>query len=301
MKKNIGLLILSFIIALCFYFYVNSKSGQQTYTLMVPVATSNVPADKLVILSSSSQVQVTIKGPQYILQSVATKANTTLDIRIPEDVTNTYSTPITPKDFNFPSGVDVLSIEPQDVTFSLDKVITKKLPVVIPRIGQLSEDFKLASFQVTPDIVEVSGPELELKDKKIVEAEPIDMRSIQEDVDIVTKLRPLGKFTKFKDDSVSVNIAVKPVNVTKEFRGLNIEIKNEVTKVFNVDFKTVDVLLSGPKAMMNDLQIQDVKPYIRIDEDAAKNFMANINVDLPQDVSIVSINPKAIKLKPARN
>lgn len=301
MKKNLGLLILSFIIALCFYFYVNSKSGQQTYTLMVPVATSNVPADKLVILSSSSQVQVTIKGPQYILQSVATKANTTLDIRIPEDVTNTYSAKITPKDFNFPSGVDVLSIEPQDVTFSLDKVITKKLPVVIPRIGQLSEDFKLASFQVNPDIIQVSGPELELKDKKTVEAEPIDMRGIKEDVDIVTKLRPLGKFTKFKEESVNVSVAVKPVNISKEFKGLNIEIKNEVTKAFNIDFKTVDILVSGPKAIIQDLQTKDVKPYIRINEEAAKNLVVDINVDLPQDVSIVSMNPKTLKLKPIRN
>lgn len=295
--KNLGTLIISVIIAIFLTIIVNDKSGLSSINLNVPIVTSNLPKDKIVILSSKSQVQVTIKGQSYLLSDVIAKKGVNLDVKFPDNVTTTYTAKIAPNDFKFPAGVEVLNIDPPEVTFSLDKVISKDLPVVVPRIGAIDEMYKLTSFQVDPEFVKVTGSEIELKGIKRIQTEPIDLRSVTEDVVIETKLRSTGQFTTPEKESVKVAIAVKTIQGDKEFKGLNIDIRNKITTPYDFDFKIVDVLVRGAKKDVEKLTIENIKPYIEIDEDASANKKALVHVELPEGISLISVNPKNILLR----
>lgn len=299
--KNIGFLIFSFIIALCLTYYVNSKSGTSSTTLIVPVVTSNLPTDKIVIAQSKSQVQVTIKGPSYLLNNVS-RNGINLDIKFPDNISTSYSTKIVPNDLHLPAGhlpkgLEVLNIEPQELTFTLDNVVTKQVPVVVPRIGRVDDNYRLVGFKVEPDVIELSGSEMELKDIKRVQTESVDLRNVTENIVQDVKLRSVGSFVKPSSDTVKVQILVRELQGSKEYKSLNIEIRNEINKAFDVDFKTVDVMVTGPKRIIDTLSLDKVKPYIKIDESVAEAKQAKLQVELPSDVVLESVNPKNILLK----
>ena len=298
--KNLGLLIISFIIAICLTYFVNSKSGMSSTNLIMPVVTSNLPQNKIVIATSKSQVQVTVRGPSYLLNNVS-RMGANLNIKFPDDISTSYSTKISPSDLHLPSNLEVLNIEPQELTFTLDNQVTKSIPVVVPRIGTLDERFRLVGFKVEPETIDVTGSELELKGIKRVQTESIDVRNITENVIQDVKLRPIGSFVKPAKDMVKVQILVREVQGTKEFKSLNIEIRNQINKAFDVDFKTADVMISGAKRDVQKLSIDNIKPYILIDEETAESKHAKLQVEVPEGFTIVGVNPKTILLKDKKN
>ena len=298
--KNLGLLIISFLIAICLTYFVNSKSSMSSTNLIVPVVTSNLPQNKIVIASSKSQVQVTVKGPSYLLNNVS-RQGINLNIKFPDKIGTSFNTKISPNDFHLPSGLEVLNIEPQELTFTLDNLVTKSVPVVVPRIGKLDEMYRLVGFTVEPESVDVTGSELEIKSLTRVQTESVDLRNITENVEQEVKLRQVGSFIKPSKDSVKLKIFIREVQSTKEFKSLNIEIRNQVNKAFDVDFRTVDIMISGPKRDVQKLSIDNIKPYILIDEDTAESKRAKLQVELPKGLELVSVNPKTILLKEKKN
>lgn len=295
--KNFGTLVIAFIIAIFLTVIVNDKSGSSSVNLNVPIVTSNLPEDKIVILSSKSQVQVTIKGPSYLLSDVIAKKGVNLDIKFPNNITTTYTAKIKPSDFKFPAGVDVLSIEPSEVTFSVDNVISKRLPVVVPRIGTIDEMYKLLEFKVEPEFINVKGSEIELKGIKRIQTEPVDLRNITEDSIVETNIRAIGQFTTAEEKTVKVKISVRALKANKEFKGVSIDIRNQIAKPYEVDFKTVDLLLSGAKKDIDNLTIDKIKPYVTIKEDTLVQRKAQVFVELPVGIELLSVNPKNIFLK----
>ncbi|MGI6680833.1 MAG: YbbR-like domain-containing protein [Bdellovibrionota bacterium] len=294
--KNFGLLIISFIIAICLMFIVNDRSGTSSTNLVVPVVTSNLPTDKIVVSTSKSQVQVTIKGPSYLLNNIS-RTGVNLNIKFPDNVSNAYSRMLSPSDLHLPTGVEVLNIEPHELSFTIDNLVSKRVPVVVPRIGSLDNAYRLVEFKVEPEAVELVGSEIELRGIKRVQTESVDLRNITSSTVQDVKLRQVGSFVKANSEMVKVNIIIRDVQDTKEIKGLNIEIRNEVNKQFDVNYKTVDVMVKGAKKDIKVLNANKVRPFIKIDEEASKNKQANLEFELPDGISLFSSNPKNVSLK----
>jgi YbbR domain-containing protein len=57
------------------------------------------------------------------------------------------------------SPVELISIEPSQITLMLEKEITKEFPVQVVQVGDLALGYEIQDISLTPDIVNVSGPQ----------------------------------------------------------------------------------------------------------------------------------------------
>jgi YbbR domain-containing protein len=293
--KNFGLKVLAVAIALSLYLFVHSQNNSSIISLVVPVELRNLPTNKVVILPALRQAQVSIKGPSFMLREVAISAPT-FRIDLPPELGDRFDVVLTGADLALPSAIEVVSISPSKLELIFDSIVTKKLPLEVPKIGSLPEDYELSEIRLEPSEIEVTGPETELRGLTSIPTRPLDLRAISGDSESVLAVRGPGSLTKTSIEQVKVFIKVNQIQAKKKFSKLKIQINSENNAKYNVSPEEVNIVLVGPKSKLAGLTEETVKPYISINADNSKQNELPIVIDLPDGVSIANISPEKVKL-----
>ena len=56
------------------------------------------------------------------------------------------------------SNVKITNIEPSEILFTIDKLITREMPIRVNTVGELGEDLAMGDFSLSPQTVLVTGP-----------------------------------------------------------------------------------------------------------------------------------------------
>ena len=88
--KNLGLKLISLVFAIILAYFVNSEGNTSIVGFVVPVEFQNVPSDKVLLRPSHRQVEVTIKGPSFVISKVAAEPRV-FKVRLPIGVGNSFS------------------------------------------------------------------------------------------------------------------------------------------------------------------------------------------------------------------
>lgn len=292
--KNLGLKVLSLTIALMLYLFVHSQTNATVIALVVPVELKNMPAEKMVLLPALRQAQVSIKGPSFLVREVAI-SSPAFHVKLPKDVGQRYEVSLSDDQLPLPPSVEVLSIQPSSMELIFDTVITRDLPVEVPRIGKLSESVRLVDVTVTPETVAVRGPETELKGVDSIRSQPIDMRTIETSTDFTVSLRTIGQYSKATTDTVTVSVAVASVSLEKKFPAIPVEVRVVNGYSYEVIPGVVDVEVTGPHKIIEKLTASAVTPFVKVEGVLESNDLA-VRVDLPEGVSLVQTDPPNVRL-----
>lgn len=80
-----------------------------------------------------------------------------------------------PSNVRVPSGIEVESIEPNPISVRLEPVESAVLPIRITTIGEPAAGARVAGWNVTPDWVNVTGPQSMVRLLEFIEAEPVSV------------------------------------------------------------------------------------------------------------------------------
>jgi YbbR domain-containing protein len=298
--------VIAFFIALGLYFVATGQTENSVLTVTVPIQLTNLPKDRVVLLPTVLETQVKLQGPTSIVGPSASQL--TFQYSLPAEVQNRHQLALTPESLRLPGAVKVVSIHPSDIELILDELVTREnVPVVVPKIGKVSENLRLTGLDVSPPKVSINGPKTEVDTIRVVESDPIDLRTIEQSVVIQQRLRPPGSFSQLSTEAVQVGVEITPVTADRSFSRIAVEVRSKSSRKFALSPSMVTVSLKGPKSKIGELNQNDVVPYVQIpgEDDNPKSPSGLISkaaaipvkVSLPENIELIEIDPPIVQVR----
>jgi YbbR domain-containing protein len=159
LRANIGLGVLSLALAVTLWAFVTKEENPtrtDSFPSTIPVETVNVPEGLAVASLSDAAVSVRISAPDNIWGDLTTE-----DFRAVADLSTAKAreNTITLRFESKRRQVDVVEVDPRQITVTLEPVTTKVVPVTVKLIGTPPLGYGTAPSRTTPEQVEVTGAE----------------------------------------------------------------------------------------------------------------------------------------------
>lgn len=174
------------------------------------------------------------------------------------------------KDVRPPAGLSIVAVRPSELSLNLDRLSDRTIPIQV-ELGseEPAPGFEVASIEVSPTRVRVSGPYTELKRIDSVATEPVSLAGADRDVEQRVLLRtPVGPFTlREREARVTVRLREKLVErtllVPVEARGVPPGFSVEVAP------ESVRLELRGPQRVIDRLERGALKAFVDVSREAA--------------------------------
>ena len=165
-----------------------------------------------------------------------------------------------------PSGVDIISVNPSDLTVRCDKNISKTIPIEPLFKGAPPLDYKKGVITITPKHTTVTGPESILKEVKSVNTDPIQLdMSTVDSFQVEKKLQPIATKIIASPSEVQIKVEIYKALATRVFENipLFLLISNKlIIYTPKLLTRTVDVTLHGPKSHLELLSKNQIRAFI---------------------------------------
>jgi YbbR domain-containing protein len=297
-SRGIPLKLVSLLIALLLAYAVQSARNASVVSLFVPIEVKNAPEDKALVKPAKRGVQVTLKGPSFLIGPVASSPPA-IRVKLPELLEDRVSVSFKASDIALPSSIEVLNIEPSQMEFVFEPLERQEVRVEVPRIGQLSQGLILEGVEVSPKVVALRGSRSELKALRVVESDPIDLGDVDETREFNLDLRLSGTAVTPSTRSVVAKVIVGHQPTERIFKGRSIELRVvSGGGGFSVVPEKVAVTLSGPPSVISRTEEQVVIPFIRIPANLPDATpQRKVEVEVPAGIKVVAVEPAYVALK----
>ncbi|MCO6432623.1 MAG: hypothetical protein J5J00_17355 [Deltaproteobacteria bacterium] len=293
--KNLTLKLFSLLIAVMLAYYVHSDSSEGVVAITVPIELKGLPADRIVTSPFPRQVQLSVKGPSFLLGQLYPNPPS-MRVKVPPDVGNRFTVTFNKSDVNLPAGIKVISIEPSTMEFTFDTLAKKEVPVQVLQAGSLKSGIKIAEMAVIPSTVSITGPQSELAAIKSIATEAIELGEISADTEMTLELKKVGRWTEFSASEVHLKISLVKEQKERSFADLPVEIRTMQRQAFELEPAKVMIEVSGPKEVINGIKAEAVVPYVKLGPEDAPGKSYQVNVDLPKGVAVVIIEPDKVRV-----
>jgi len=184
-----GLFLVALLISVALWY---AAAGQRRERIsekrqLVPLTLINVPAHLVITSDVPERIAVGLRGPLSALRAAETARTleAILDLSDAQPGLRTYS--IQDRDIHVPPGVQVVSIEPAEITLQLERLETRTLPVRPVVTGEPAPGYAVAGVEVAPDRIAVSGPGSLLGALTQVTTEPVSVDGATEPVEAAVR------------------------------------------------------------------------------------------------------------------
>jgi YbbR domain-containing protein len=295
--KNLGLKMASLFIALVLAYAVHSTGNASVVSIFVPVELKNIPPDRVVVSPAQRSVQITIRGPSFLIGPLASSPPP-LRARLPDQIRDRALVNFQVSDLNLPHSIEVLSIEPAQMEFGLEAVEQYEVPVKVVTTGQLINGLVLEGIDTRPKGLSVHGPRPEVKKVQFVETEPLNLSEVSSSGDFILKIHTGNSRVVSSVNSIVAHVRVSKPPTDRELDFLPVELRASVRlPSVKIMPESVKVSISGPAGLVGDIDPDTIVPYVRIlDKDKAGTEIA-VRVDVPEGIRVVSVVPSRVSLE----
>jgi YbbR domain-containing protein len=297
MVSNLMLKIVSVILAVGLWFYVYT-SDYTEMSFNVPLKVVNLN-ENLAAINETGLINVVLRGPNFSLKSISFN-----DIKINIDGSNfevgevKYRIKLT--EIKVPAGITVVRVEPSEVHFIIDKLITKRVKVNPTFIGEPLKGYKIASVRINPESVQLQGSEKQLSSLDYVDTLPINLSSRYEPLvySVGLKIPEGSKVVGNNQVEVIVKFTEDIVEYTVNDLELRFKGKKEYLKYELID-KDVIVRLKGRSDKLNLNNIKNViELFLDVSNiDKGGTYLLKVERVLKSDIEIMEIKPEKVRVK----
>jgi YbbR domain-containing protein len=295
--KHLGLRLLSVVIALLLWLFVNSESNITSARIPVSVDVRDLPSNRMVLWQLKKQVEVEVRGPSFLVNRLVTTPPT-VRLKIPESVETKFTAQITRNELGIEPPLQVLSIEPSTVSFSVEKKLGKELQIKVPLIGQVPGDFQLEQVSTSPATIVLTGPESEIKDLTYVQTVPVDLREVRDTFTDEVSLRMPGKLVESNQPFVRVKVSVAPMNARRAFDDVPIEVRQSGESAVVMSPRIVKVTVVSTQSKIRELRESEILPFVKVPAQLdERGVSVPVQVELPAGYKLGSLTPEKILVR----
>ncbi len=291
--KNLGKKILAVVFALALWFSANMEQDVEK-SISGDLQYMNLPADLVIMNEPPQTLNLRVRGPRTQLSYLSPR-----DIVFTFDLVNA-SPGVSKFEINTdqikpPKGIRVIGVSPAEIRVDIDKVIEKKVDVK-PIIGLPDTGYEVVGEpRVTPSEVTIRGPKKIVSQIESISTDLVSTTAVKSNFTIEVPLRSYPRVDILGGGFAKVTVNIIEKIVTKEFKGLNINIIN-----FNgVKFETrgllkAELVFEGPYSIIKDLNSDDINVFVDVNKlkpnSKQKIQKLKVNVDYPNKGSLILKN-----------
>jgi YbbR domain-containing protein len=173
---NIGWKLLSLAAAVALWVSVASEPELATLR-SVPVEYKGVPDDLEISSSFVEDVVLEMRGPSSRLRDLRdARPAVVLDFSsVHQPGERTFT--IDPSNASLPRGIQLVRSIPEQLRFQFERRVTRPVPVDV-RLSPPHGGYAVASVQVTPPTVSVTGPQSSIERMRAVTTDPLDISGV---------------------------------------------------------------------------------------------------------------------------
>ena len=296
-RNDLTLKVFALIIAVILWSYVMSEvNPDRPETIRnIPVAFNNIEAldrQGLVLMEpTEASVTVRVNGRKFDManfDSKSIKAYVDLSgygegqIKVPVNVVV--------EDFN---NIRVERVEPSEILFKFDKLISKQKAVTVQTEGSLDPNYILGDITTKPASVLISGPRSWVNEvAEVIVKVDLDGRKVSSDVTLPVQLIDDNKEkvsgVRYEPSVIDVDIPVyRKVNVPIELQTENQLPENyEITNI-SINPSRIDLKGDNSIAYLTSISTKPIDINVFIE-----NPTMEVELDLPNNISLVNPNEK---------
>ena len=249
-------------------------------------------------VTDESLINVTLNGPRLVLNSLSYN-----DVSVEVNVSNFsgYKTDyrIKPSDVKVPSSVNVVRIQPAEITVIIDKIIHKKIEVTPAFIGEPAGGFKVGSLQITPSEVEVTGAASTLNDIDYIETLPINLSGKSEKMKYTVGLKKSSGIKNIDPSQVEVTVIFKENMVRRKLGNVPVTL---VKKNEDYNYKLLTKEVEAQVDVRSDIaESKELKKKVNIYVDVSQlnpgQYLKDIEFSSDDNIKIIEITPNKARVE----
>ncbi len=206
-KRNIGLKILSVVLAISLWFYVSNRGESETW-VDAQIDFKNVPAGMEILRQNVRKVSVSVQGYEQAVYRLRAA-----DVRVVVDLGNAKkgenSQSLDRDNVLLPRSLKVVRIEPATIKVSIDETTSRTVQVRPYITGTPERPYEVKSAVVKPSMVTIEGPRSEVEKLAVIRTDPVDITGFNEDLVQNVKLNLTGRGLRSESAEVSVSVTIR--------------------------------------------------------------------------------------------
>lgn len=292
---NVGLKLLSLLIACGLWSFVNFGERDTEESLKVPLELRNIPMHLLITSPRVDFVDLRVTGPRTLLGRIdRNRLSIGLDLGGVRPGPAVFH--VGAEALNLPRGVKVVRLNPAQVTMELERVGHKSVPVHLRLVGKPPPDLQVIDTKVSPETVQISGPASDVDEVHAVNTETVDIsKATAGTIERELPIDPLGEYISFSANRIAAQVRIDEVSQTRELKHVPVERRN-VASGYRIVPDSVRVVVRGPKRLLESLEVSTLLVSAEGANDGNDDQLVEPNVELPAGVELVTIDPRQVKL-----
>jgi len=295
--RHVGLKLISVALAVLLWMTV---SGEETVErgLRVPLELQLFPAGLEIQGEAPSTVDVRVRGTSGVLSRVSPgDVVAVLDLHAARAGNRLF--PLTPDLVHAPFGVEVVQVTPSTVALSFETSLTREVPVAASIEGLPAPGYVLGKVTVSPERVEIVGPESAVKRANEALTETIsiaDLREPQREEVTIGLVDPALRLKTQRTVTVAVQILPGPIERT--VRNRPIHLRNLAAHLSAQAMPVVvDVGLRGSREALAHVDADAVTAYIDVAGLGAGDYMLAVHADAMEQAGVTHIDPATVQVR----
>jgi YbbR domain-containing protein len=296
LKKNLNIIITALLFSFILWISITlSEEFYNTYTVSVNVI--DVPYGYTLATDLPDRISLKLRGIGWRLSGLGLGSEAVFNVSAHND-SGKISANLNANLVENPwlsSEISVIDISPDTISFFIERIISKKLPVVPELDVTYKMGFSLASeVKVSPDSVIVFGPKSILEDFKSFSTAPIRLASL----DTQTKIKATFGNGKFRTNITAVEVFLDVQRIVdKSIENVKVEVidipsDRDVVMLPN----SVSCLVKGGINVLGKLEASDIRAYVQY-ADVLLDTLGTVKpeIDLPENVELISTRPERLR------
>jgi YbbR domain-containing protein len=266
MRSDPSLKIASFVLAIFVWLYVRSED-KPIQVLSVPLEISGLPDDLALAGRTLEHVAVRVRGPEATLRNL-TPGRVQAQARLVDPQPGEHQLELTPDVVRAPIGVEVLSVDPPQLTLTLERRATRAVPVVARFQGSPAAPLEQAGYTVTPDQVTVQGPERIIRQVRHALTDAVVLDGRKESFETVVGLQPDRNGVRILDKAVAlVRVSLREPPATRSFENVELVplLPARSPHAVRCHPERVTVVLEGNSQALAALEPENVRAVLNLE------------------------------------
>ncbi|MBU3917089.1 hypothetical protein KKA14_16265 [bacterium] len=289
------------ILAICFAIFIWAIAPAPNKNLtevkfFVPVTYINLPRNLEIISEPQRTISVSVQIPRNELSQIHPSLFQA-PVNLEDAVQGEHEYEITKDTLRTPPNVTVLEISPKVIKLKFEYIMEKVLPINPVFIGEPAKGYVREKVTLVPESIEVRGLRSILSKIEHLETRALKIDGIDSDLEMwFTIIYPDGIVaTDPKPESYTATIKIGSEPINARFGNIPIGILNQ-TYVTRINPKHFNVMLRGPRSLMQNFSKQDIQAFINLQGYKPGNHDATPTLRLPPEIQIEKIWPLPIKV-----
>lgn len=284
-----GTKLLALLISLALWYGVTGQ--RKPTTIRVPRVPLNfrLPGNLEISNEPRADVEITLTGSKRALDTLNVR-DLVANVDVSDFAPGEHSVPLTLErvTMGLPDGVKYDDIQPNTVQIKLEARVEREVEVEVRHSGNVAEGYELRSIIVTPEKINVRGPDSHLGALHKAPTEVISLDGRKESFNLPqAEIVITDKKVDLIDAAVSISFEIGEQRIEKTLGGVGVSVSDGAP----VRPEAATVVLYGERSVINQLSNGNVKLVLDVAEDGSFKPRLELPADLQGRVELRSTSP----------